>query len=51
MYFDVPMTGIFIATFIALLLATAIRIYESINVGLFLHLDVLLVLKDLGLSY
>ena len=33
MYFDVPMTGIFIATFIVLLLATAIRILREYQRG------------------
>ena len=33
MYFDVPMTGIFIATFVVLLLATAIRILREYQRG------------------
>ena len=49
MYFDVPMTGIFIATFIALLLATAIRILREYQRGVVFTLGRFTGIKGPGL--
>ena len=49
MYFDVPMTGIFIATFVALLLATAIRILREYQRGVVFTLGRFTGIKGPGL--
>jgi len=49
MYFDVPMTGIFIATFIALLLAAAIRILREYQRGVVFTLGRFTGIKGPGL--
>ena len=49
MYFDIPMTGIFIATFVALLLATAIRILREYQRGVVFTLGRFTGIKGPGL--